>query len=353
MNATLSAPSALPAPVREPSPGFSSDAERDAFLAEIPTETTPAERVLLWNLFREEWDGQGHVIEIGPFLGGTTRAIAAGMLANPRLSPTSRLHTYDRFGEYYSPESLRQMIEPLVRRGTFTSDEADRLSASGDFLQVFHAVHGAHPYAELICAHDFPLPDFPADVATAKTFDRFADDREIGALFVDGCKSWASTVYAMKYLLPRLRLGAPVIFQDFGWYTCFWISSAVYALRDVLEFHSRADATYVYRLKARLEPAEIARRLALTPAEMGPRFFQRAAEDLRQRSAASGDLRGELIAQLHHVAALITLGRKPQAAAILQKLEVRRYAAFAGMIRGCLKSPTYLPGNKPILWKEA
>lgn len=352
MNSSLLLPLESAGSERELVPEFPSDAERDAFLAEIPTETTPAERVLLWNLFRHEWDGQGHVIEIGPFLGGTTRAIASGMLRNTRLSPAARLHTFDRFGDYYSPESLRQMIDPLVQRGTFAADEADRLSATGDFLGIFHAVHRAHPYAGLISAHDSPLPDFPGDVATATTFNRFENDHELGALFVDGCKSWASTVYAMQCLLPRLRTGAPVIFQDFGWYTCFWISSAVYVLRDVLEFQSRADATYVYRLKARLSEQEIARRFALTPAEMGPAFFQRAAEDLRLRSEAGNDLRGELIAQLHHIAALVTLGRKPQAVAVLQELDLHRYAAFFWMIRGCLKSPTYLPGNIPILWKE-
>src|SRR5688500_100370 len=91
-----------------------SDTERNAFLTGIPSETTIAERVYLYRYFQGLWGGQGKVIEIGPFLGGTTRAIAWGMSRNPRLSPDARLHTFDRFGEYYSPAQKRSLIEPMV-----------------------------------------------------------------------------------------------------------------------------------------------------------------------------------------------------------------------------------------------
>jgi hypothetical protein len=327
--------------------------ELAAFLSEIPTETTPAERLLLWNLFQHDWDGEGQVIEIGPFLGGTTRAIAAGMLRNPRLSTAARLHTFDRFGEYYEPQALRRMVDPVVQRGALPAEEADRLCAAGDFLQIFHAIHRPHSYHRLIQACSAPLPDRPEELGTVHPFARFADDTALGALFVDGCKSWVSTHYAMKFLLPRLRLGAPVVFQDFGWYTCFWISSAVHALRDLLEFQTHVDATYVYRLRERVSEGEIARRFATTPAAMGPVFFKQAADALMNRSRERGDLRGELISILHHVAALLTIGRRPEAATILKSLDVRRYAAFADMMRGCLNSPTYLPGGKPLRWNQA
>ena len=75
------------------------------------------------------------------------------------------------------------------------------------------------------------------------------------------------------------------------------------------------------------------------------------------RGVAGGDLLGldavELIAQLHQIGALMTIGRRDAAARILKALDVPRYARFAMMIRGCLKSPTYLPGGKQLLWKEA
>ena len=329
------------------------EAVRDLFLSQIPTETTPAERRLLFNHFSGEWPGDGTVVEIGPFLGGTTRAIAWGMASNPRLAPDAALHTFDRFDEYYSAEKLRGTIEPMVHGGVFTAAQADELCRDANFERLFHAIHAPHAYASLIRLHNSPLPDRPEEIDGSASLDCLTNAGELSALFVDGCKSWASTHHAMKTLLPRLRVGQPVIYQDFGWYTCFWISAVTHALREFLEPGEQADATYVFRLKRPITANDVVRRFARTPLEMGETFFRKSAAALMERSQCTGDLRGELIAQLHHVAALMTIGRRGAAADILKGLEVRRYAAFAGMIRGCLKSPTYLPGGRQILWKEA
>ena len=326
---------------------------RDAFLGLIPSETTPAERALLFDYFQHRWPGEGTVVEIGPFLGGTTRAMAWGMTCNPRLAPGAALHTFDRFDEYYSSEQLRRTIEPLVRSGVFTKDHADDLCQVANFERLFQAIHSPHDYARLVQLHNSPLPDLPGEIDTSRSLDVLNTTGELTAVFVDGCKSWASTHYAMKFLLPRLRTGTPVIFQDFGWYTCFWITSVVHALRDFLEWDTHADATYVFHLKRPITANDVAKRFACTPLEMSETFFRKASAALFERSQLHQDLRGELIAHLHHVAALMTINRRGAAADILKRLDVRRYAAFAGMIRGCLKSPTYLPGGKQILWKEA
>ena len=327
--------------------------QRDAFLAQIPTETTAAERSLLFDFFARRWDGAGQVVEIGPFLGGTTRAIACGMLANPQLSSGALLHTYDRYDAYYSPEELRRTVEPLVQNGGLAAAQADELCRTADFEQLFQAIHLPHEYSRLVRLHNSPLPDLPGEMAASTAMRHLDEAGELGAIFVDGCKSWASTRYAMEYLLPRTRVGAAVIFQDFGWYTCFWISSAVHALREFLDWDVHADATYVFHLNRKITADDVAKCFARTPQEMSETFYRKAAAALLERSRTAGDIRGELIAQLHHVAALLTTGHRSAAADILKGLEVRRYAAFAGMIRGCLKSPTYLPGGKEILWKEA
>lgn len=350
MSAVLaeSEPAGIPAAVSAEQPV---PPEALALIDRIPSETTPAERRLLYLFFRDRWAGAGHVVEIGPFLGGTTRAIALGMTANAALRPDARLHTFDRFASYYDPVQLRETVAPLVERGELDRAVADGLCRDGDFLALFHALHGPHPYHRLIAAHNSPLPDRPDEVAASTALDRLADETALGALFIDGCKSWASTQYAMSFLLPRTRVGAPVIFQDFGWYTCFWISSFTHALADVLEPETAADATYVFRLARAVSAADVRRRFAVTPQAMGRPFFRAAAARLMERSRARGDLRGELIAQLHHIAALATLDRRGDAAALLRALDVRRYAAFAGMIRGCIQSPTYRPGGERILWK--
>jgi hypothetical protein len=328
-------------------------AVRDAFLNQIPSETSVAERRYLFDYFSGQWNGQGTVVELGPFLGGTTRAIAWGMSCNPRLAPGAGLDTLDRFDLYYSAQQLRQTIEPLVQCGVFATQQANDLCREASFEHLFNAIHSPHDYNRLVRLHNSPLPDRPEDIDGSGSLDFLADQGELAALFVDGCKSWASTHYAMKFLLPRLSPGAPVMFQDFGWYTCYWISSAAHALREFLTPESQVDSTYTFRLTRPITANDVAKRLARTPVEMGETFFRKSAAALLERSRQAGDLRGELIAQLHQVAALMTIGRRGAASDILKALEVRRYAAFANMIRGCIKSPTYLPGGKQILWKEA
>lgn len=328
-------------------------AKLESFLGEIPTETSLAERQLLFNAFRDGWDGQGKVVEIGPFLGGTTRAIAAGMAQNPHLAAEAALHTFDRFDEYYSAAKLRQTIEPMVRSGAFTAAQADELCRDANFERLFHAIHSPHDYGRLVHLHNSPLPDRPEEIDASRSLDCLAGERDLGAIFIDGCKSWASTHYAMKFLLPRLSPGAPVIFQDYGWYTCFWISSLTHALREFLTPESHVDCTYAFRLTRPITEGDVAKRFARTPVEMSETFFRKAATALIARSRQDLDLRAELIAHLHHIAALVTIGRRGAAVDLLKGLEVKRYAAFADMIRGCLKSPTYLPGGQQILWKEA
>jgi len=71
-----------------------------AQLDAIPSETTPAERRFLFGFASEMWSGANSLLEVGPFLGGTTRALALGMLANPRRQERCKLFSYDRFTGY-------------------------------------------------------------------------------------------------------------------------------------------------------------------------------------------------------------------------------------------------------------
>lgn len=334
------------------STGLPTATELNRFLSQIPSETSLAERVLLYELFKNSWDGEGKVVEIGPFLGGTTRAIAWGMQHNTNRQAVAAFYTFDRFSDYHTPETLRKMLEPMVQSKVFKAEEADSLCATGSFLALFKAIHEPHEYYQLMEIHDSPMPDLTDEVASSKALDCLAETKDLGAVFIDGCKSWASTYYAMKFLLPRTRLHAPVIFQDFGWYTCFWISSFVYALRDVLTYEKHADSTYVFRLTKAVSEAGIAKRFKPTPEAMGGVFFQQADDYLFTQCQARNDSRGALIARLHHIAALATTHRLDAAAKILKSINPYEYQAHVNLIQGCLKSPTYRPGGEPILWTD-
>jgi len=323
----------------------------DLFFEQIPTETSLLERRLLYSLFRDQWDGSGSVIEIGPFLGGTTRAIAWGMMFNPKRQKEATLETFDRFGEYRSEENLREFVQPLFDGGLLGSKEADQFCDGGSFEALFRAIHSPFEYWELIRLHNAALPDLPDEIDQSTAFDPLVE-KQIGAVFVDGCKSWAATYYAMIRLLPRMKPGSLVIFQDFGWHTCFWISSFVHALREFLQVESHADGTYVFHLRATPKEKDIADRFARSPAEMSLSFFSNAAAELTAASRQNGDLRGELIAQLHHIAALATVGEKSSALELLKALDVDRYTPFLPLIEMCVESPTYLPNGETVSWKD-
>lgn len=325
-------------------------AKLDLFLSQIPTETSLSERRLLYRLFREQWDGRGAVVELGPFLGGTTRAIAWGMWFNARRQAGASLETFDRFGDYHSEESLRSIVEPLVKANLLNVERADELCRGGSFETLFHEIHRPFEYAELLKVHTAALPDFPETIADSKALDPVLG-RPIGGVFVDGCKSWASTYYAMRQLLPAMDSGGLVIFQDFGWYTCFWISAIVYSLRQFLRFQECADATYVFELVRPPSQAEVESRCAIRPEDSGASYFREVANYFQHEARERDDLRGELIAHLHEIAALATIGEKAAAVEILKNLEVERFTPFLSMIEACVKSPTYLPGGKRVVWQ--
>src|SRR6202000_63498 len=60
------------------------DAPVEARVHELPSAASPSERRFLLRFAAYFWDGDGDVFENGPLLGGTTRGLALGMLANPR-----------------------------------------------------------------------------------------------------------------------------------------------------------------------------------------------------------------------------------------------------------------------------
>jgi hypothetical protein len=126
----------------------------------LPSETPQAERRFLYRFFATLWEGRGSVLEVGPFLGGTTRAIALGMMDNPRRPSGARLYTHDRFGEYYDSDSLTRLLEPLFARGLLDESLRGAL-ARRSFKDVFDALHRRQRCSDLIVAGDQVVPDTP------------------------------------------------------------------------------------------------------------------------------------------------------------------------------------------------
>jgi predicted O-methyltransferase YrrM len=69
---------------------------RVTYPSEIPTMLQPEETQYLYWLGQSVWTSDGIVLEIGPWLGGSTMCLAAGMHASDRPA-AGRLHAVDNF----------------------------------------------------------------------------------------------------------------------------------------------------------------------------------------------------------------------------------------------------------------
>lgn len=320
-----------------------------ADLDELPSEATRSERRFLFAFFAHVWTGGANVLEVGPFIGGTTRAIALGMLANPRRNRDARLYTYDRFGGYYEPDALGEYLTPLFGSGVLGGAEREAVERAGSFGEVFDAVHRGTPYADLVERRDRPLPDTPEEARDAERLFALDEGVEFDAVFVDGCKSWYGTKYFMGAALDAAQPGSHVIFQDYGWYTCFWIPAFVHAMGGGFALTSFVDSTYAFHVTARLTAAEVEAAFPDTPEQLGPAWFDDAFGRMRADAVRRGDERAQDVLVLQNAAALAYLGQTDEARLRIRDLRSRsRFSALRPTIDAALRSPTYRPGGEPI-----
>lgn len=182
-------------------------------LDEIPSETSSQERRFLYWLFSSIWSGENNVVEIGPFLGGTTRAIALGMQSNSRASMASKLYTFDRFCGYYDITKLKEYLEPLINSKVLQESDLDSVNDSASFSDIFTKIHSNHGYFKQIAMVNLGVPDRPEDLQNTKNeYFKIQDNILVDAVFVDGCKSWFGTKYFMSEVSKNTRAGCIFIF---------------------------------------------------------------------------------------------------------------------------------------------
>jgi len=174
-------------------------------------------------LGREHWDGRTNVVEFGPWLGGTTNVLAAGMKRNPNRDLRAKLHTIDNF----------------VWRSFMGDRAAVSLRAGESFRRVFDENMSDH--LDLIVVHETRLPD--DDLGDCQ-FDEPIRDQGSGVplfaaglvggpiqvVFVDGAKSW----HGLHHMLSQLTLGpgALVVLQDFQDWASYWVPMMIGLLRE-------------------------------------------------------------------------------------------------------------------------
>ena len=313
---------------------------------EIPSETTSDERKALFNFFATLWDGQGDICEIGPFLGGTTRAIAMGMLRNSRRSAASRLLTYDKFASYYEADALIEKLRPLIEKGRFDPPSITSCQVKPSFRAIFDQLHRGQDYSHVVIARTATIPDLPGQVVDDERF-QLDSARHFGAVFVDGCKSWFGTKHCMREAARCTRPGGFFIFQDYGFHTCFWIPSFVAAMGDVFHLRWAVDYTYAFELTRALDPAEIDRNFPDLPQQWDRAVFDRLFLSLIHQADDRGDTRGIVTAYLQHAAALAYLGVFAEARAEILEIAMNPVSEpYRLEVALALSSPTYRPDGR-------
>ena len=316
---------------------------------EIRSETSLGERRFLYKFFSNIWSGENNVLEIGPFLGGTTRAIALGMLSNPKRKNESKLYTYDRFEFYYEPEQLITSLQGFFDNNILDQKDKDYILATGNFYEAFQKIHNNHDYSDLIIAEKGALPQSKNDLDKPDLL-KINNDNKFEVFFVDGCKGWYSTKYFMIEASQASEVGSYFIFQDYSWHTCFWIPCFLEIMKDYFQLLFYVDNTYTFILKKPLTESIIDNRYPEQPHDFTINDLNNIFYNLEMKAAQRKDVSAVIKHKLQHGASLAYIGHYDLAKKMIKSLLNAPYSKGAeSFIYRSLVSPTYLPdGEKNI-----
>lgn len=278
----------------------------------IPTMISAEERRYLHWLGREFWTARGEVVEIGPWLGGSTYSLATGMAAH-RSKAHRRLHVFDSF--IWLP---------------FMSHRAPLPLKPGDNFQTFFE-RNLEPYRELLVVNCKTLPDdrstggslaVLADRKDVAESDRLRwNDGPIEILFIDGAKSQGGLLYLLKEtaasLVPRQSL---MVCQDYKHRGSYKLPAFVELLSDHFRLVHLLDQNTVSSACIRPTDPNQIHKLAdyesLSPAR-GAAVLESAARHLE----AHGDPGGAVLIRLAKAGYLAQRGAAEQAIPEFREVE--------------------------------
>ena len=193
----------------------------------MPTMISAEERRYLRWLTRTQWTGAGCVVEIGPWLGGSTACLAEGMRAAGHEA-RGRLHVFDNF---------------LWRE--FMAAKAPLPLAPGESFEPFFRQNLGRD-AELVVSHAMSLPDevIPGDPNAEARRSRAGESppfvwrvaEPIEILFLDGAKSWRGMRHLLQAVRGALIPGRTLLAcQDYKHWGAYWVAMILERLRGHLE----------------------------------------------------------------------------------------------------------------------
>lgn len=315
------------------------DVQSEILLSEIPSETSVSERRFLYLFSRYLWEGKSDILEVGSFLGGTTRAIALGMIHNTDRISSTRIHVIDKFRDYYSVERLAELIK--TSRISAPRKEVILSSLEGDdgFLGAFWAIHQENAYAELMRVQELDLEAAESGILSGP----------YSMIHVDGCKSWEATIRLFSSISSMPDYGTTLIFQDYYWYSCFWIPVFLSYLGPHVYKVGDIESTAIFSVRSQLDLDYICNRMPVSPLDIKPRIYEKIFYELCHESEVVNHERGCVVSMIQLAGALAYTGEVDKAIRVIERAE-KRYSGskWHYMLRMARKSPTYNK-NGPIL----
>ena len=290
---------------------------RFAYPDAVPTMLQPEERRYLYWLGRSVWKGSGLILEIGPWLGGSTVCLAAGMRASGH-DARSRLHAVDNF---------------LWRE--FMAARAALPLEPGQSFQPFFT-ENLKDYADLVVSHARTLPDETIEGDHEATAKRSAGEPDVPALeaapgegpveilFIDGAKSWRGMAHLLRIVRERMVPGQTLLVcQDYKYWGTYWVPMMMSRLGECVEpLHNVLGATTVtFRLARDISRAtldELEDHVARIPTGDGLALIDAA----RRLVLRDGDRLGAANLSLCRVSFLAHQGRTDAAAVAFKEAQM-------------------------------
>jgi SAM-dependent methyltransferase len=206
-----------------------------AACAEVPTMLVPDELRLLNHLAEDYYSGIGAIVDAGPFLGGSTIALADGVRRNsrrPRSATEKPIHSFDRF-------EVEEWTRSYFPAGT---------AAGASFRDRFH--HNLGPHTDLVDVH-------AGDVCAHRW-----DGGPIEILFIDLAKSPRVCDWVTWQFFPHLVPGRSLVVQQDYLYHHWvgWLHVTMEFYADYFEYVCDTEVNSVVFLNTMKIPDSVLRR---------------------------------------------------------------------------------------------
>lgn len=182
----------------------------------VPTMLTQRELNYLHYL-ASEVKGTARIIEVGCFLGGSTRPLLVGY-RNHHPCP-SKLIVYDRF---IAPNQKEFEADPSLANYGLVPDQ--------DFLPMYRSLHA--DYLDFLTIRKGSIPNEYTPEAAQRLYP---DQDPIALLFVDAAKAWGVHHTVACTFYPHLERDSVLVHQDIGDFRTPWILIHMYQLREHFE----------------------------------------------------------------------------------------------------------------------